>query len=91
MSRDIHKEVTELLDKRDIVNRHSFFQMKHFIINKEPTHQSRLWQCLRELKVRKEAIDSIKMELEDADDNLKLTEIEMKSQIKASLQRPGST
>jgi len=78
MSRDIYKEMCELLNKENIVNRHSFFQMKYFIINKEPTHQSKLWRCLRELQSRCESIEAIQMEIEDCHDNLELLDIEIK-------------
>jgi len=76
MSRDVYKEMCELLDTRDVVNRHSFFQMKYFIINKEPTHQSKLWRCMRELYVRRDAIDAMLLEIEDCKDNLELLDIE---------------
>ncbi|MCK9459705.1 MAG: hypothetical protein M0R80_08710 [Proteobacteria bacterium] len=77
MSRDVYKEICELLDTRDVVNRHSFFQMKYFIINKEPTHQSKLWRCMRELYVRRDAVDAMLMEIEECKDNLELLDIEM--------------
>jgi hypothetical protein len=56
--------------------RHSYFQMKHFIVNKEPTHQAKLWQCLRELQSRKDSIESIIFEIEEANDNIALIDIE---------------
>lgn len=70
----------ESIDKTlevDVVARHSYFQLKYFIIGKEPTHQARLWQCLRELKARKESLKSINWEIEDAEDNLELLNIEI--------------
>jgi len=77
MSRDVYKEMCDLLENKDIVNRHSFFQMKYFIVNKEPTHQAKLWRCLRELHARKDVIEATKMELDECQDNLELTEIEI--------------
>lgn len=34
--------------------RHSYFQMQHFVLGNEPTIQGKLWQCLLELKTKKE-------------------------------------
>lgn len=82
MSRDIYQETTELLQSGDVVNRHSFFQMKYFIINKEPTHQAKLWRCMRELYARREVMESMRLELEECHDNLELMSIEMQKIIK---------
>jgi hypothetical protein len=60
------------------VNRHSFFQIKHFIIGKEPTIQAQLWRCIRELQSRKDSIDSIKLEIEQMNDTTALEEITRK-------------
>lgn len=57
-------------------NRHSYFQLKYFIIGKEPTVQAQMWQCLRELQARKDTLDSITLEIEDSKDQLELLEIE---------------
>jgi hypothetical protein len=78
MSRDVYQETTELLQGGDVVNRHSFFQMKYFIINKEPTHQAKLWRCMRELYARREVMESMRLELEECHDNLELMDVEMK-------------
>ena len=61
----------------DVVARHSYFQLKYFVIGKEPTHQARLWQCLREIKARKESLHSINWEIEDSEDNLELLNIDI--------------
>jgi len=74
-------EVVKIAPER----RHSYFQLKHFIVNKEPTHQAKLWQCLRELESRKDAIESIYFEIEDANDSLALIDIrEEKERAKVS-------
>jgi len=75
MSSDLLEKM-DLLLKNDVVSRHSYFQLKYFIIGKEPTHQSKLWQCLRELKVRRDSIRAIFLELEDSNDKLALLDIE---------------
>jgi len=58
-------------------NRHSYYQLKYFVIGKEPTIQSKLWQCLRELQSRKETIESIGLQIEDLKDEIELTKIEI--------------
>jgi hypothetical protein len=73
----LYDKISELLQKTEIVNRHSFFQIKYFIVLKEPTHQARLWRCIQEMEVRKESIKALRMEIEDSKDNLRLIEIEM--------------
>lgn len=60
----------------EVAQRHSFFQLKYFVIGKEPTHQSRMWQCLRELKARREALAALELEIEEGHDNLDLSEMQ---------------
>lgn len=57
--------------------RHSFFQLKHFIISKEPTVQGKLQACIRELNSRKNELQAIEVELADEHDNKRLLEIRM--------------
>ena len=63
--------------KNKVIERHSYFQMKYFIVNKEPTTQAKLWQCLREMKSRFEALEALSLELEDGKDNLELINIKI--------------
>lgn len=67
-------EMDEVL-KYEVAQRHSYFQLKYFVIGKEPTIQSKMWQCLRELKTRRESLNSIELELEDSKDKLELLDI----------------
>ena len=69
--KELMSVMSEVL-KSDIVQRHSYFQMKYFILGKEPTVQAKLWQCLREIKSRYETIQSIILEIDDQRDNLEL-------------------
>jgi hypothetical protein len=71
------KLIAEMDDvlKQEIAQRHSYFQLKYFVIGKEPTVQSKMWQCLRELKSRKESLDSIELEIEESKDKLELIDI----------------
>lgn len=69
-------DMKELL-KYEVCERHSFFQMKYFIINKEPTVQAKMWQCLREIKTRYESLEALELELEECKDNLELIELDI--------------
>ena len=69
-------EMNEVL-KHEIAQRHSYFQLKYFVIGKEPTLQSKMWQCLRELKSRRESLEAIELELENSKDKLELLDIEI--------------
>lgn len=60
----------------EVAQRHSLFQLKYFVIGKEPTIQSKMWQCLRELKGRREALAAIDRETEEAHDQLEMISIE---------------
>lgn len=68
-------KVEEVLKSANMPPRHSFYQIAKFIIGKEVTPQSQLWQIIRELEARKETLDSYRKELADAEDNLELLDI----------------
>lgn len=79
----------ESLNLDNMVNRHSFFQLKYFLLGKEPTHQAKLWQCLRELDSRRDSWEALLLEIEDVIDNNKLLDLnieklESKSKFKSS-------
>lgn len=69
-------DMAEIL-KNNVVERHSYFQMKYFIVHKEPTTQAKLWQCLREIKTRYEALEAAELEIEEGKDNLELINIKI--------------
>lgn len=77
MSRDVKLEISDVLDSNVISDRHSYYQLKYFLIGKEPTHQAKLWRCIRELKARKESLESMSLEIEDMEDNKKLIDIQL--------------
>jgi hypothetical protein len=72
---ELLKEIDEVISKREINQRHSYFQLKYFLIGKEPTMQSKMWQCLREMKNRSESLKSIDLETEELKDKLELLDI----------------
>jgi DNA repair exonuclease SbcCD ATPase subunit len=56
--------------------RHTFFQLKHFVLGKELTTQAKLQKCVREIDARKNSLKSMVLGLEDALDEARLLEIE---------------
>lgn len=68
-------DLDKFLEKHEMADRHSFFQLKYFVIGKEPTIQGKLWQCVREIKDRKESLEALALEIEEQKDNLVLTKI----------------
>jgi len=73
-NKDLMAELRDVLINEP-AERHSYFQMKYFIVGKEPTTQSKMWQCIREIKARHDSLEAIELELEEASDNLELIEI----------------
>jgi hypothetical protein len=74
--------MNEILGRADIPERHTYFQIEKFIIGKEVTAQAQLWQIIRELKARRETVESFAQQLEDAGDNLELLDIQIERQQK---------
>jgi hypothetical protein len=62
----------------EISQRHSYFQLKYFLLGKEPTNQAKLWQSLRELKNRYDSLMAINLEIEESKDNIELLNIHTK-------------
>lgn len=75
-SENLLAEMDDVL-KYEIAQRHSYFQLKYFLIGKEPTLQSKMWQCLRELKSRRESLEALDLETEDTKDKIELLDISL--------------
>lgn len=75
MTQDFSSEL-ERITKNESKERHSYFQLQYFLIGKEPTVQAKMWRCIRELKTRKESMEALNLEIEDANDDLELLDIE---------------
>jgi len=80
MSTELISRIDQILERSDLPDRHSYFQIKKFIIGKECTAQGQLWQIVRELRARKETVESLTKQLEDAIDNLELMDIKIERQ-----------
>lgn len=73
---DFSEDMQKICDL-PLKERHSYFQLQYFLVGKEPTIQSRLWRCVRELKARKETLISMEMEIEEINDDLEILDIEI--------------
>lgn len=74
---DFSKDIQRICNL-PLKERHSYFQLQYFLIGKEPTIQSRLWRCVRELKSRKDTLISMQMEIEEINDDLEMIDISLK-------------
>lgn len=74
LEKNLGEEISSILENKP-AERHSYFQLKYFLIGKEPTIQSKMWQTIRELKSRKESLDSLDLEIEDTKDKIELIDI----------------
>ena len=91
MSSKIYEDATELVEKTEISHRHTFFQLKHFVLGKEITTQAKLQKCLKEIEARKETMDCLLLSIEETKDDIKLLELKLlnfeKKKHKADLNR----
>jgi hypothetical protein len=78
----IKDAIKSVLKDSDLAERPSLFQMQCFILQKEPTTQGKLHQCLLELKSRQDALISIELEIEEQMDRLELLDIELERKTK---------
>jgi hypothetical protein len=70
-------EKIENLTSHNIISRHSYFQLKYFLIGKEPTNQAKMWQCLKELQARKDNLEGLSLQIEEEKDKIELQEINL--------------
>lgn len=78
MSNEKLYETMNSLLENEVVQRHSYFQLKYFTIGKEPTLQAKMHRCLTEIKACKTTIDSILLEIEETKDKISLLELDIK-------------
>ena len=77
MSTELIKKINTILEKANLPDRHTFFQIEKFIIGKEPTVQSQLWAIIRELQARIETVEQFEKDLKDSEDNIELFDIKI--------------
>jgi hypothetical protein len=79
MSSDIYTQACDLISKNTVPYRHTFYQLKHFVLGKEVTTQAKLQKCLREVEVRKNSIKSMLLSLDEAMDEARIIDLKIKS------------
>ena len=87
---DLINEMNEVLSQQEIAQRHSYFQLKYFLIGKEPTYQSKMWQCLRELRNRVESLDNMSLEIDELKDKIEILDIS-KNRISYSMEKTDNS
>lgn len=75
MENSTYERARRITDGR-AYGRHTFFQLKHFVLGKELTTQAKLQKCVREIDARKGSLKSMILGLEDALDEARLMELE---------------
>ena len=81
METTIKEAIKNVLKEGDVADRPSLFQMQCFVLQKEPTTQGKLHQCLLELKSRDVSLDGIELEIEEQQDRLEIIDIEVQRKI----------
>lgn len=87
MSSEIYEEARDLLDKLEVSNRHTFFQLKHFVLGKELTTQSKMQKCLKETEARLDSINGMILSLDETKDDIKLIDLKILNLIKKKLKK----
>ena len=77
MSTELIEKVNLILEKANMPDRHTFFQIEKFIIGKETTVQAKLWAIIRELQARQETVTQFNNDLHDCEDNLELFDVKI--------------
>jgi hypothetical protein len=72
------QKTEEIISQANIPERHTFFQIRNFILGKEPTIQGKLWQATKEIRARKESVENLELQLEELQDNIALVEIQIR-------------
>lgn len=75
MSSSVYEEAKNILINTNISNRHTFFQLKHFVLGKEITTQSKMRKCIKEIDARFESLSNLKSSIDEANDDVRLLEI----------------
>lgn len=73
---DLFADMDKIL-QNEIVERHTFYQLKFFVLGSEPTTQAKLQCCLRELKSRRLQLEALSREVEDLRDQNALLQYEV--------------
>jgi len=77
MSTELITKTDEILSLTEIPDRSTFFQLKNFVLGKEPTIHGQIWACIRNISDRREQIDTLELEIENSEDELRLLDIQI--------------
>jgi hypothetical protein len=77
MSSQTYGRADALITRSGVSNRHTFYQLKHFVLGKELTTQAKLQKCLREIDARVSAMKSMNLGIEEAEDDIKMLDLKM--------------
>jgi hypothetical protein len=72
--------INQIIEQPEVQRRHTMFQLKYFILGREPTIQARLRKCVVELTSRKESMENLRLALEDLQDDIELANIDINRQ-----------
>lgn len=75
MSTELIEKVDSVLSNIEIPDRSTFFQLKHFVIGKEPTAHGQIWACIRNIQEKRDNIDALELQIDDSQDNIELLDI----------------
>lgn len=91
MSSEIIEQVSKAVGEKGVSGRHTFYQLKHFVLGKELTTQAKMWKCLREMEARVGSAKSMVAGIQEAEDDCRLlairAEILEKKKSKSSLHK----
>jgi hypothetical protein len=91
LSSEIIEQASRVIGERGVSGRHTFYQLKHFVLGKELTTQAKMWKCLREIEARLTSAKSMVASIQEAEDDTRILEIKgeilEKKKSKSSLHR----
>lgn len=77
MSTDLMTRAEEIMAKSFVPDRATYFQMKNFILGKEPTAQGQIWATIRAIEGKREEIDCLQDGIADQEDNIGMAEVHL--------------
>lgn len=77
MSSEIYDQACSLVESSRICSRHTFYQLKHFVLGKELTTQAKMQKCLREVDARRGSMKSMILGIDEAEDEARVIELKM--------------
>lgn len=76
MSTQLIEKADGILSKIEIPDRSTFFQLKNFVVGKEPTIHGQIWATARNLQDRRQSLEMLELQIADGEDALALLDIQ---------------